>query len=430
MGRKKLRPQRPRREPTSERSFYERIITSEHQSLDRLDLLNLIRGGEDTYIELKVRLTNAEKVAAEIVALANSGGGAIIFGVNDNRRIEGLDDPELVEEELRQICRNQIFPPVYPYIDKVAFDNGRRIIVLEIEDRRAPHYAFDNRYYIREGSTKREANGDEVAALFAKLRPTGFESVPMFGSNVDDLDESFIWSYIRDLQGELFKRNGNYPTGDVIRDMQLGIDYADTIVPNICGLLLFGKDSRVETLFPRSRVQAIRFSGETVGDPIIEKTVYHGNLATLFERSLAFINRYVDLWDGSTPRPSRNRSRDPIDPRANFNRTTVVESLTNAVVHRDYCVREHPIRLLIFDTRIEIINPCHSAGLPRKGIELYGLVTAPNPRLKAFFKSSAYGLKTVSGGIPMIRRSGFNFSEREPKIWILQDEFKVELFGI
>jgi ATP-dependent DNA helicase RecG len=427
MGRKKLRP---RREPTSERSFFERIATSEHQNLDRLDLLNLIRGGEDTYIELKVRLTNVEKVAAEIVALANSGGGAIIFGVNDNRRVEGLDDPEQVEEELRQICRTQIFPPVYPYIDKVAFDNGRRIVVLEIEDRRAPHYAFDNRYFIREGSSKREATGDEVAALFARLRPTGFESVPMFGSRIDDLDESFIWSYVKELQGELFKRNGNYPTGDVIRDMQLGIDYAETIVPTVGGLLLFGQDSRVETLFTRSRVQAIRFSGDTINDPVIEKTIYSGNLATLFERSLAFVKRYVDLWDDTAPRSARQKSKDPVDPRSNFNRATVVEAITNALVHRDYCIREHPTRLLIFNSKIEIINPCHSAGLPRKGIELYGLVTAPNPRLKAFFKSSAYGLQTVMGGIPMIRRAAFHFSEREPKIGILQDEFKVELFGV
>src|SRR5687767_956592 len=113
MGRKKLRPPRSRREPTSERSFYERLAT-DNNNLDRLDLISIIRGGEDSYIELKVRLTNNEKIAAEIVALANSGGGAIIFGVNDNRRVEGLDDPEQVEEELREICRTQMFPPVHP----------------------------------------------------------------------------------------------------------------------------------------------------------------------------------------------------------------------------------------------------------------------------------------------------------------------------
>ncbi|MEW6734306.1 MAG: RNA-binding domain-containing protein [Acidobacteriota bacterium] len=430
MGRKKLKPQRFRGEPSSERSFYEHLVSSDHHTLDRLEMLNLIRGGEDTYLELKVRLTNSENIAAEIVALANSGGGAIIFGVNDNRRVEGLDDPEQVEEELRQICRTQIIPPVVPYIDKVAFDNGRRILVLEIEDRRAPHYCFDNRYYIREGATKREASGSEIADLFARLRPSGYESIPLFGADVVDLDESFVWTYIRELQGELFNRNGNYPTGPVLKDMQLAIDYADTIVPTVGGLLLFGKNSRIETLFFRSRVQAIRFSGETTNNPIIEKVEFCGNLATVFERSLAFISRYVDLWDTTVSRAARRQARDPINPRANFPRVAVLEALTNALVHRDYCAREQPVKLFIYDSRLEISNPCQTAGLPRKGIELYGLVTAPNPRLKAIFKSTAYGLNIVNGGIPMLRRTCYQFCEREPKISILQDEFKVELSGI
>ena len=43
----------------------------------------LVRGGEDTFLELKVKLSNPEKIAQEIVALANTGGGVIVFGVNE-----------------------------------------------------------------------------------------------------------------------------------------------------------------------------------------------------------------------------------------------------------------------------------------------------------------------------------------------------------
>ena len=46
--------------------------------------------------------------------MANAGGGAILFGVNDQRRVEGLDDPEQVEDELIDICRNQIKPAILP----------------------------------------------------------------------------------------------------------------------------------------------------------------------------------------------------------------------------------------------------------------------------------------------------------------------------
>lgn len=427
MGRKKLRPQRSKFEPTSERTFYERLLNSEYNNVDRIDLYNLIRGGEDTYLELKVRLTNNDKIAAEIVALANSGGGAIIFGVNDNRLIEGVDDAEQVEEDLRFICRTQIVPPVYPYIDKVAFDNGRRIVVLEIDEKRAPHYAFDNRYFIREGSTKREATGEEVVAMFARLRPTGFESVPLYGATVNDLDESFIWSYIRELQGELFKSKGSYPTDLVVREMQLGLDYADQVVPTVCGLLLFGQSARCQEIFPRNRIQLVRISGDTSQQPVIEKSEFSGNVATIFERAISFIGRYADLWDTPTLR-ARAADREPIEGRANYQRAVITEALTNALVHRDYCIREQPIRLTIYDKRIEISNPC-VAGLMRKGIELYGVVNVPNPRLKAIFKSPAYGLKTVTGGIPQLRRSCLKFAGREPKISILPEEFKIEIPG-
>ena len=165
-----------RRSPESERSLFEQKLTGRYsRTLDRTDLLGLVRGGEDTHLEFKIRLVNTEKIIAEIVAMANAGGGAIIFGVNDQRRLEGLDDPELVEEQLIDICRNQIKPPILPRIDKVSFDNAVRIVVLEVDDRRAPHQTPDNRFFIRIGSTKREADGSEIAALFARSRAASFE---------------------------------------------------------------------------------------------------------------------------------------------------------------------------------------------------------------------------------------------------------------
>src|SRR5215470_20058579 len=107
---RKFRP--ARRIPDSERSLFEQKLNGRYsRTLDRNDLLNLIRGGEDTYLEFKIRLVNTEKITAEIVALANAGGGAMVFGVNDQRRIEGLDDPEEVEEQLIEICRAAIKPP-------------------------------------------------------------------------------------------------------------------------------------------------------------------------------------------------------------------------------------------------------------------------------------------------------------------------------
>src|SRR3954451_2649533 len=114
-----------RHEPRSERSFQEYVLSTPAPQTSRTELLRLIRGGEDTYLELKVKLSNPEKIAQEVVALANTGGGVIIFGVNDQMRIEGVDDPEAVQEDLVRICREEVQPPLVPFIDRVAHDNGR-----------------------------------------------------------------------------------------------------------------------------------------------------------------------------------------------------------------------------------------------------------------------------------------------------------------
>src|SRR5258705_13788202 len=132
MARRRFRSNQ-RHEPASERSFQEYILSTPAPLTSRTELLRLIRGGEDTFLELKVKLSNTEKIAQEIGALANTGGGVIIFGVNDQLRIEGVDDPESVQAEPVRVCAEEIQPPLIPFIDRVALDNGRRIVALDIE---------------------------------------------------------------------------------------------------------------------------------------------------------------------------------------------------------------------------------------------------------------------------------------------------------
>jgi len=131
MARRRFRSNQ-RHEPATERSLQEYFLSTPAPQTSRTELLRLIRGGEDTFLELKVKLSNPEKIAQEIVALANTGGGVIVFGVNDQLRIEGVDNPESVQEELVRLCREDIDPPLFPFIDRIAFDNGRRIVAVDI----------------------------------------------------------------------------------------------------------------------------------------------------------------------------------------------------------------------------------------------------------------------------------------------------------
>jgi hypothetical protein len=85
--------------------------------------------------------------------------------------------------------------------------------------------------------------------------------------------------------------------------------------------------------------------------------------------------------------------------------------------------------VLIFDDRLELINPSRTNGATRRSIE-YGATEHPNPRLHHIFTSEEYGIERVERGIPALRRAHRTIARREPRISLLGDEFRLELYGV
>src|SRR5436189_3782022 len=193
MARKRFRSSQ-RNEPVTDRSFQEYLYQTAAPLTTRTELMRLVRGGEDTYLELKVKLSNSERIAQGIVALANTGGGVIVFGVNDQLRVEGVDHPEEVQDELVRICREEITPPLIPFIDRLAFDNGRRIVALDVQGKRRPYRTRDGRFFIRVGENKRETSPEELSTLLDDARPLLYEDIPVTQSTVSDIDEAHLWT--------------------------------------------------------------------------------------------------------------------------------------------------------------------------------------------------------------------------------------------
>jgi ATP-dependent DNA helicase RecG len=438
MARRRFRSNQ-RHEPSTERSFQEYMLSTPAPETSRTELMRLVRGGEDTFLELKVKLSNTEKIAQEIVALANTGGGLMVFGVNDQMRVEGLEDAESVQDELVRICREEVQPPLVPLLDRIAFDNGRRIVALEVEGKRRPYRTRDGRFYLRIGSEKRETTREELSALMDEARPLGYENVPVIGATMDDIDEAHLWTFVREFEGDAFEQSAlaGYPTEDVLRrDLLLATGNVGEVVPTVAGVLLFGRDERVAQLLPRSSVVATRFAGETTQAPKIESQTLSGNLHTLYEAALRFIRRYCDLLE---ERPRRSaapaapeQTETPIVARADYHRAAVSEAVANALVHRDLALPHLTTRIHLFDRSIEIINPRRTNGFAptaQRAIR-YGVPQRLNPQLAAIFASPAYGLDLARGGLPELLRQARLFSGRRPEIHAFNDEFRLRFYGI
>jgi ATP-dependent DNA helicase RecG len=405
--------------------------------------MTLVRGGEDTFLELKVKLSNPERIAQGIVALANTGGGVIVFGVNDNLRVEGLDDADAVRDELVRICREDVHPALFPFIDIISFDSGLRVVALDVEGKRRPYRTTDGRYFLRVGAEKREATREELSSLLDESRPLSYENVLALGSDVDDIDEAHLWSFVREFEPDAYapQRAGGaaYPTAEVLeRDLLLAVPAAsglmsDRVAPTVAGLLLFGRDERVAELLPRSAVTAARFAGADVRAPKVESVELVGNLHTLFESAVRFVERYCDLWDKRPPRAQQTAgaSDSPVAPRANYHRRALLEALANALAHRDLAVAGVPTRLNVFDSSVEITNPRRTAGFApamQRAIR-YGIPQRLNPQTAAVFNSPAYGLRLPDGGLPMLLRESRLFSGRKSEVHTVNDEFRVRLYG-
>ncbi len=434
MARRKFRSNQ-RHEPTTERSFQEYILSTPAAQTSRVELLRLIRGGEDTFLELKVKLSNPEKIAQEIVALANTGGGVIVFGVNDQLRVEGVDDAESVQQELVRICREEIDPPIVPFIDRIAFDNGRRIVALDLDGKRRPYRTRDGRFYLRIGAEKREASREELSALLDETRPVRYENVGVLGATIEDIDEAHLWSFLREFSSDGFDEAAQpgYPTANVLeRDLLMAVSDQNATGPTTAGLLLFGRDESVRELLPRSSILATRYAGDTTQSAVVERVKLSGNLATLYESTLQFISRYCDLWDRRPKNiPATENEESPVAARANYHRGAISEAVANMIVHRDLALREPPTRLHIFDRTLDLINPRRTSGFSPVAMKAirYGIPERVNPQIIAVFSSPAYGLKLPAGGLPMLLRESRLFSGKRAETYAFHDEFRLRIYG-
>jgi ATP-dependent DNA helicase RecG len=359
----------------------------------------------------------------------------MVFGVNDQLRVEGVEDPEAVETQLRDICSNYIQPPVFPYINKVAFDSGRRVVILGVDTDDRPHRTLDDRFYIREGSTKREATREELSLLMRESRLTGFEQVPVFDAEIEsDIDESLFWSYVRGVNpGYWGESTKGFPTDSVLRDMGLVVKVEDELLLTAGGLLLFGLNDRVAVLAPQANLRVTRYSGDDQNSPVVEQSILQGNLFRLFDGALGFINRYVDLWDARPSRKAREQKVEKdsfLQSRAAYHRGAIIEALTNSLVHRDWSERVRVARINIYDEGVEFINPSQPIELPVISLR-YGVAAPHNPRLKPIFTNQHYGLPTARGGVPMICAEATNFSRRAPEgPSITNGEYRLKIYGL
>jgi ATP-dependent DNA helicase RecG len=420
-----------RQVPANERSHHEYLLDQPAQLTTRSELLRLIRGGEDTYLELKVKLSNSERITQGIVALANTGGGTIIFGVNDQLRIEGVSNPEWVQDEINRICREEIVPPIIPIIDTIAFDSGKRVVALDVEPRKRPYRTREGRFYMRFGNEKREVSREQLSIWLDEIRPLGYENIPLFTSTEKDFDDGLLWSFAGAFE-DINPTINLYQTADFLKkDLLLAVGNQDDFFPTVAGLMLFGKNERVAELFPRSVIQVARYSGENGSAQLVESREIVGNLHTQYEAAVAFVLRYCDLTKDKPKQRRLHLVDSPVAARSTYHVYAIREAISNALVHRDLALRDIRTRINISDNYIEFINARRTGGFspPASKAIRYGITQRLNPQISSIFSRREYGTSVPRGGLPMILKQSERISGKRVEIYTSNDEFRLKIYG-
>ncbi len=115
--------------------------------MTRKKLLEMIDEGENLNCEFKLKFSSSEKIAKEMIAFANTKGGYIIFGVDDSKKIIGVESEKSEAELIKDVAENFCIPPIDFNFEFIAIDGKELVIVEVLESQNKPHRLQDYRNY-------------------------------------------------------------------------------------------------------------------------------------------------------------------------------------------------------------------------------------------------------------------------------------------
>ena len=125
------------------------------------ELLELIRQGENSGVELKRDDLRREQLAREVVAFANFQGGRILIGVEDDGAVSGIQREDLERWVMDTVFGRTIHPQLLPYYETVRLDDGKQVAVVTVLPGTAKPYVVRHNQrediYVRVGSTSQLA---------------------------------------------------------------------------------------------------------------------------------------------------------------------------------------------------------------------------------------------------------------------------------
>lgn len=380
------------------------------------ELLEIIHGGENFYIEFKEEQVKSKDLGEEIVAFANSEGGTILIGVSDSGEIKGVSNLK-IEETIMNICRNNVVPNIIPNFETITIDE-KNIVILGIpKGLSKPYSTVDNKYYVRVGTTKRIASREELLRLFEGNGSLHYDISPVPNTSIKDLNLDIIRDYYLKYNAFDLYDEDREQVERILLNADILKDLNGEKVCSVGGLLIFGKTP--SNSLPQNGISFAHFNGNDISDELIDKKVIEGRIQDIADNTLTIIKNNI-----LSPSVIKGLKRDE---KESYPLIVLREALVNSLVHRNYSIYGSKIRLFMFDDRIEFRSPGRLPNTVTTEKMKVGVSFARNPFLVKYMENMRY-IDQLGRGIPMILKTMKALSSFEPTLQELGDEFILTIY--
>ena len=346
---------------------------------------------ENLVIEFKsdVKKLDNQDIFEAVVAFANTEGGDLYIGVEDDGRITGAHKEHLNPITLGAYIANNTMPPISVRSETIEDEKP----VLRITVPKAYHSVVATtsgkilRRRIKADGTPENVPmfPSEISTRLTDLRLLDYSSLPILEASIDDFDLNELL-HLRKLILSYDGDKSLLDLNDVELFKALGFvsEIEQSLCPTIAGLLMIGKVESIKRFVPTMAVsfQVLENTSVRVNDDFVLPVL----------ASIEKLNTHLEAW---------NRDHE-IEmglfrmPAPDFDKRALREAIVNAFSHRDYS-KMGRIRIALSDDGLTIANP----GGFIEGISINNLLTAEphgrNPRLADALKRVGLAERTGRG---------------------------------
>lgn len=387
-------------------------------------LADEIKTGESVNIEFKREVPKkGEKYIKSVIAFANTAGGKIIIGVDDEtHEIVGVDKNEVfkIMDGITNTISDMCYPQIFPNIEVDTID-GKSVIVIEIyPGANRPYYikslGKEAGTYIRVSGTSRPA--DEAVLKDLELQGTNhsFDELICIGQKYDACQADSLCAAIKDYMVEAAKTQSekekvkdvtvqNLINWGLVKSME------GTLFPTNAFVLL------TNNIFPFAKIQCALFKG-TERVVFIDKRDFEGPLYKQIEEAYEFVLKHINLGAEINGLVRTDAYELPTE--------AIREAIVNATTHRNFLDRAC-VQVAVYDDRVEITSPgMLYGGLTIEQIKEGGSKIRNRCIAEVFSRMKI--IESWGTGIKRMFSSCREYGIREPELLEIGDSFRVNLY--